>query len=157
MWSSGDWQQSYSVGDTYDPNSVSGGLVPTDTVIDGEGTYTVALDFTGTDAGCSKSVAFSALGIANGEVLHPGWAVHIQSLKINGEEYHMSGRPYTTSDDGKCTRVNLFNEWVTSFPADARCLYGPNIGISATLLNRNDEVIGHIETIEVTFIYGPKK
>ena len=157
MWSSGDWQQSYSVGDTYDPNSISGGLVPTDTVIDGEGTYTVALDFTGTDAGYSKSVAFSALGIANGEVLHPGWAVHIQSLKINGEEYHMSGRPYTTSDDGKCTRVNLFNEWVTSFPGDARVLYGPNIGISATVLNRNDEVIGRVETIEITFLYGPKK
>jgi hypothetical protein len=41
--------------------------------------------------------------------------------------------------------------------AGARVLYGPNIGISATVLNRNDEIIGRIETIEVTFIYGPKK
>ena len=157
MWSSGDWAMSYSVGDTYTPDSISAGLVPTDAVIDGAGTYTVALDFTGTEKGYSNGVAFSAIGLSNAEVLHPGWAVHIQELKINGEPYHMSGRPYTTSDDGRCTRVNLFNEWVTAFPGDARVLYGPNIGISATVLNRNDEVIGHIETLEVTFIYGPKQ
>ena len=157
MWSSGDWALSYSVGDTYTPDSISAGIVPTDVVIDGEGTYTVALDFTGTEKGFSGGVAFSAIGLSNAEVLHPGWAVHVQEVKINGEPYKLSGRPYTTSDDGKCTRVNLFNEWVTGFPADARVLYGPNIGISATVLNRDDAVIGHVETIEVTFIYGPKK
>ena len=159
MWSSGDWALSYSVGDTYSPDTISAGIVPTDVVIEGEGTYTVALDFTGTESGHSNGVAFSAIGLSNAEVLHPGWAIHIQSLKINGEEYHLSGRPYTCSDDGKCTRVNLFNEWVTN-PAGvsgARVLYGPNIGISATVLNRNDEVISQIETIEVTFIYGPKQ
>ena len=69
----------------------------------------------------------------------------------------MSGRPYTTSDDGKCTRVNLFNEWVTAIPADARVLYGPPIGASATVINRNDEIISHIETISVTFLYEQKK
>ncbi len=157
MWSSGDWSLSYSVGDTYTPDSISAGIVPTDAVIDGEGTYTVALDFTGTEKGYSAGVAFSAVGLSNAEVLHPGWAVHIKELKINGEPYKMSGRPYTTSDDGRCTRVNLFNEWVTAFPGDARVLYGPNIGISATVLNRADEVIGHVETIEVTFVYGPKR
>ena len=157
MWSSGDWALSYSVGDTYTPDSISAGIVPTDVVIKGEGTYTVALDFTGTERGYSSSVAFSAIGLSNAEILHPGWAIHVQEVRINGEPYKLSGRPYTTSDDGKCTRVNLFNEWVTDFPGDARVLYGPNIGISATCLNRNDTVISHIETIEVTFIYGPKQ
>ena len=157
MWSSGDWALSYSVGDTYTPDSISAGIIPTDVIIEGEGTYTVALDFTGTEKGYSNGVAFSAIGLSNAEVLHPGWAIHVQEVRINGEPYKLSGRPYTTSDDGKCTRTNLYNEWVTSFPADARVLYGPNIGISATVLNRNDAVINHIEKIEVIFIYGPKQ
>lgn len=159
MWSSGDWQLSYSVGDTYDPDSISAGIKPTDAVIDGEGTYTVALDFTGTESGYSASTAFSAIGIANGETLHPDWAVHIQEVRINGEVYQLKGRPYTCSDDGRCTRVNLFNEWVTDPMGveSARVLYGPNIGISASVIHRNDDVIGHIETIEVTFLYEKKK
>ena len=157
MWNSGDWQLSYSVGDTYNPDSISAGLKATDVVIEGEGTYTVALDFTGTAPGYSNGVAFSALGIANGETLHPGWAVHVQECRINGEVYTMKGRPYTTSDDHICTRVNLYNEWVTKVPADARVLYGPPIGASPTPINRSDEVISHIETIEITFVYGPKQ
>ncbi len=157
MWSSGDWSVSYSVGDTYSPDTISAGIVPTDAVVTGEGTYTVGLDFTGSEKGYSAGVAFSAIGLANAETIHPGWAIHIQEMKINGEPYKLSGRPYTTSDDGKCTRVNLFNEWVTQLPGDARTLYGPvSIGASPTVINRNDEVISHIETIEVTFVYGPK-
>ena len=156
MWSSGDWALSYSVGDTYTPDSMSPGIVPTDVVIEGAGTYTVALDFTGTENGFSNSVIFSAVGLSNAEVVHPGWAIHIQEVKINGEPYHLAGRPYTTSDDGRCTRVNLYNEWVTKFPDDARCLYGPTMNISAVVLDRSDEIFSHIETIEVTFVYGPK-
>ncbi|MBQ3669703.1 MAG: cellulase family glycosylhydrolase, partial [Clostridia bacterium] len=157
MWSSGDWSVSYSVGDTYDPDSISQGLVPTDAVITGEGTYTVALDFTGTANGASSNVAFAAIGLSNAEIINPGWAVHISEMKINGQPYTMKGRPYTTSDDGKCTRVNIYNEWVTKLPEDARVLYGPNISISATPIDRNDPVFSEIRTIEITFVYGPKK
>ena len=119
----------------------------------------MGLDFTGTAGGYSNNVAFSAIGVTNGELLHPGWAIHIQEIRINGEPYKMAGRPYTCSDDGRCTRVNLFNEWVQNpmGVAGARVLYGPNIGISATVLNRADAVMSHIESIEVTFIYGPKQ
>ena len=157
MWSSGDWAISYSVGDQYNPDSMTPGLVPVDAVISGEGTYTVSLDFTGTDKGYSNGVAFAAIGIANGEILRPGWAIHIQELKLNGEPFSLKGRPYTTSDDGTCTRTNLFNEWVTALPDDARVLYGPNISISPTVLDRSDAAFSQLERIEVTFVYGPKK
>ena len=157
MWSSGDWSVSYSVGDTYDPDSVSAGLVPTDVVIKGEGTYTVGLDFTGTANGCSSGVAFAAIGLSNAEVVNPGWAIHITDLKVNGESVKLKGRPYTTSDDGRTTRTNLFNEWVTALPADARVLYGPNISITATPIDRADPAFAQIKTIEVTFKYGPKQ
>lgn len=157
MWNSGDWAQSYSVGDTYTPDAVTPGMKVTDAVIEEPGTYTVALDFTGTEKGYSSSVAFSAIGIANGEILHPDWCVHIVECLINGQPYTLKGRPYTTSDDGKCTRVNLFNGWVTAVPADARVLYGPVIGASPTLFDRNDDVFARIETISVTFKYEPRQ
>ncbi len=157
MWSSGDWSISYSVGDTYDPDSASPGVVPVVAVIDGPGTYTVGLDFTGTAGGFSKGVAFTAVGLNGAEVLHPGWALHITEVKVNGEPCTLKGRPYTTSDDGRCTRVNLFNEWVTAIPTDARVLYGPVFNVSATPLDRNDPVFGQVKTIEVTFTYGPKQ
>ena len=85
-------------------------------------------------------------------------AAPIQWAVINGEKYTLKGRPYTTSDDGHCTRANLFNEWVTKIPRDkARVLYGDLTGISATLINRNDPVIPHIESIYITFVYAPRK
>ena len=157
MWSSGDWSVSYSVGDQYDPDSISEGLVPTDALITGEGTYTVGLDFTGTANGYSSGIAFSAIGLSNAEMINPGWAIHITDLKVNGETVKMKGRPYTTSDDGRTTRVNLFNEWVTALPADARVLYGPNISITATPIDRADPAFAQIKTIEITFLYGPKQ
>ena len=159
MWSSGDWGISYSVGDEYNPDSITPGVAATDALIEaeGEGTYTVGLDFTGTEAGYSSGVAFAAVGITNGELLHPGWAVHVKEVLINGEPYALTARPYTTSDDGKCTRFNIFNEWVTSLPEDARVLYGPNIGISPVTIDRNDSCFAQVESIEITFVYGPKK
>lgn len=155
MWNDGGWSLSYSVGDTYSPDTISPGIKTVDPVITGEGTYTVSLDFTGTQQGFSASTAFSALAIANGETLFPGYVVDITECRINGEVYKFKGRPYTTSDNGVTTRVNLFNEWVTTIPRDkARVRFGDLTGTTATPINRNDEVINHIETIEITFWYG---
>ena len=70
----------------------------------------------------------------------------------------LKGRNYTCSDDGKCTRANLFNEWVDMKGVDgsiARVMHGPLIGISATPLNRELPVMSHMDTLEVTFEYGP--
>lgn len=157
MWNSGDWTQAYSVGDVYAPDSMTSGLKPVDAVIGDAGEYTVSLDFTGTEQGYSNGVAFSAIGITNGEKVHPGWCVHITECLINGKPYTLKGRPYTTSDDGVCTRVNLFNEWVTALPDSARVLYGPPIGISAQLFDRNDALFSRVETIEITFRYEPRQ
>ncbi len=158
MWSDGSWALSYSVGDEYQPDTISPGVVATDAVINGEGTYKVALDFTGSDKGFSASTAFSALGIANGEVLYPNWVVDITECKINGEVYRFKGRPYTTSDNKICTRVNLFNEWVTAVPRDnARVRYGDLTGVTPTPIDRNAECMAEIKTIELTFWYGPRK
>ena len=155
MWNDGSWALTHSVGDTYNADSISEGLVATNAIITGEGKYTVGLDFTGTAQGYSASVAFAAIGISNGEALYPNYLVNIKEVRINGEIYRLKGRAYTTSDDGVCTRVNLYNEWVTSVPKTARLPGGNRAGATPTPINRNDAVIAEIKTIEIDFEYVP--
>ena len=155
MWNDGSWALTHSVGDTYNADAISEGLVATNAIITGEGKYTVGLDFTGTAQGYSASVAFAAIGISNGEALYPHYLVNIKEVRINGEIYRLKGRAYTTSDDGVCTRVNLYNEWVTSVPKTARLPGGNLAGATPTPINRNDAVIAEIKTIEIDFEYVP--
>lgn len=155
MWNDGSWALTHSVGDTYNADAISEGLVATNAVITGEGKYTVGLDFTGTAQGYSASVAFAAIGISNGEALYPNYLVNIKEVRINGEIYRLKGRAYTTSDDGLCTRVNLYNEWVTSVPKTARLPGGNLAGATPTPINRNDALIAEIKTIEIDFEYVP--
>ena len=157
MWNDGGWALTHSVGDTYNADAISEGLVATNAVITGEGKYTVGLDFTGTAQGYSASVAFAAIGISNGEALYPNYVINIKEVRINGEIYRLKGRAYTTSDDGVCTRVNLYNEWVTSVPKTARLPGGNLAGATPTPINRNDAVIAEIKTIEIDFEYVPMK
>lgn len=155
MWNDGGWALTHSVGDTYNADAISEGLVATNAVITGEGKYTVGLDFTGTAQGYSASVAFAAIGISNGEALYPNYVINIKEVRINGEIYRLKGRAYTTSDDGVCTRVNLYNEWVTSVPKTARLPGGNLAGATPTPINRNDALIAEIKTIEIDFEYVP--
>ncbi len=155
MYSSSDWGVSYSVGDVYDPGSATAGIVATDVEITGEGTYTVGLDFTGTAGGYANSMVFSAVGIANGELLYPGYCIEIKEIKVNGEPYKLTGRPYTASDDQKCTRVNLYNEWVSAAPPEARTAVGNAMYVSPCVMDA--ATLGNVETIEVTFNYVPGK
>ncbi len=159
MFSGGDWAMSYSVGDTYTPDSITPGIVPTDVEITGAGTYTVALDFTGTERGYASNTAFSAIGISNGEQKFPGYCIYFTERKINGETVKLKGRNYTCSVDGRCTRSNLYNEWVDmkSARTGARVLYGDLTGISATVLDRELDVMQRIRTIEITFRYEPRQ
>ena len=147
MFASSDYNISYSVGDTYDPTGCTAGIKATNVQITGEGTYTVGLDFTG--CGTAKGTSFSALGISNGEKFFPGYTYTIDEILINGEPYQMVGKGYTSSDDGKCTRVNLFNSWVNSVPDDARTADGDLTDCSAQImpLTKKDKV----DTITVTF------
>ena len=53
---------------------------------------------------------------------------------------------------GNCTRVNLYNQWVTSIPDDGRYADGDNSGLSATVLSVKDNEI--LSTLEITFTYS---
>ena len=151
MWTGGDYLTTYSPGDEYNPDNMTAGIKDTVVVLDGAGTYTVALDFSGTSQGYSANVQFSAVGITNAEALHPGCIVKIVEIKINGKTVDLTGVPYTTCDANNTTRVNLYNEWVTKIPDDARVAGGDLSGITQVPLDRNAEGMGQITSIEVTF------
>ena len=151
MFSSGDWSVQYSVGDAYKPESITAGLVATDVEITGPGTYEVALDFTGTSAGYADGIVFSAVGLINGEILFPGYFMELREVLINGEPAEFAGRPYTTSDNKVCTRVNLYNEWVSQIPDEARAADGDLSGASPIPLE--NYILARIETLSVTFDY----
>lgn len=152
MFNSSDWGVTYSVGDIYDPSSKTDGLIATDVEINGAGTYTVSLDFTGTAAGYANSTVFCALAISNGELLYPGYIITITDLQVNGASLALSGKPFTTSDDGICTRVNIYNAWVKDIPEEARTSNGDITGVSAIIVNQ--ERLGHTQTLSITFEYG---
>lgn len=155
MYNSGDWNIMYSVGDTYDPDSTTAGLVATDVEITGEGTYTVSLDFSGTAAGEANGTVFCALAIGNGETLFPGYTIDITEVLINGEPYTLTAKPYTTSDDAVCTRVNLFNSWVTQVPDGVRTPDGDTSNVQPVVVNSDDWQ--HMKTLSITFQYAPGK
>lgn len=150
MYQSSDWSVNYCVGDDYDPTSRTGGVVATNVEITGEGTYTIGLDFTQLNG--AYGTAFSALGISNGEKLFPNYTIRIDEVLINGEKFEYEGKPYTTSDNGVCTRMNFYNEWVKSIPDEARSYDGDLTDASAMAVNFNDYT-GYINTIEITFTY----
>ncbi|MBQ9382762.1 MAG: glycoside hydrolase family 5 protein [Ruminiclostridium sp.] len=149
MYQSGDYSVSYSVGDIYDPTNKTVGVKATNALITGDGEYTVKLDMT--DVGGGKGVNFSALGIYNGETLFPDHVIAIKSFRVNGEETVLDGKEYTCSDDGKCTRVNLYNQWVTKAPDDPRMADGTADEASAQIWKpgKNEKIY----TVEMTFTF----
>ncbi len=148
MFNSGDWSIAYKVGDDY-PDGQAEGLVATEAKIEGPGSYTVGLDFTGTSAGKSSGIAFSALGIINAETLYPGHYIEIKEVRVNGTAVELAGKPYTTSDDGNTTRVNIYNAWVSEVPGEARVADGDLS--SCTPIPVDGTTIGDIETLEIDF------
>lgn len=144
MYANADWSCQYWGSDD------GSGVVATDVTLDGAGTYTVGLDFTGTAAGEAAGIAFTAVGVKTGEKTFPGYFVDVKEIKVNGEAIE-AGKGYTSSDDGVETRENIFNEWVVDLPADARRADGSLEGASPIIVNK--DAFEAVKTIEVTFAY----
>jgi endoglucanase len=155
MFSNGDFTFQYSVGDLYNPNNVPPGLTVTDVPVTGAGTYTIGLDFTGTSGGRVNGIAFSAIGIMNGELLWPGYIIELTEVLINGERAEPNGVPYTTNDDPVTTRVNIYNQWVNNETdidfEKARAPGGVTENLTAQPFAAYKDT--RIETIQITFEY----
>ncbi len=142
MWNGG--AGTYSVGDVFNPADNTDGIKATNAIVNGAGDYSVSLDF----AGGNDGLTFAALALADGEILYPGCYIVIKEILLDGKPVTMAGLGYTTSDDGKCTRVNLYNAWVTEIPATARSVMGLT-GASPIILNATDCV--GIKNITINF------
>ena len=125
------------------------GVTAANAEITGPGTYTVGLEF----AEEAQGLAFTAVGIVNGEKTFNGYFINVTEVKVNGKAIEL-GKGYTSSDDGICTRENLYNEWVAELPSDARRADGDLEGASAVIVDK--EAFASVKSVEVTFdfIYG---
>ena len=143
MYADSAWANQY----WYDGNEYPGKATTVE--LTGAGTYTVGIEL---DAE-AQGLAFAAVGIVNGEKTFNGYFINVTDIKVNGESIEV-GKGYTSSDNGVEMRENIFNEWVSDLPADARRADGDLEGAAPVIVDK--EAFAAFKTIEVTFdfIYG---
>ena len=143
MYADAAWAYQYWGGDAPE------GVTAVNAEVKGPGTYTVGLEF----AEEAQGLAFAAVGVTTGEQTFNGYFINVTEMKVNGEPIEL-GKGYTSSDDGICTRENLYNEWVSDLPSDARRADGDLEGAAPVIGDK--EAFAAVKTVEVTFeyIYG---
>ena len=139
--------------------------------IQGDGSYTVSV--TADTKGCRYDVtgdpdepytpeglSFLSVMIPDGETLYPNAVITIDSIKVDGNELELSAKNYTCSDDGKETRANIYNTYVTAPATDARSPEGALYDAEGNALEICDEYSAQIvdpeafatwTTVEVNF------
>lgn len=149
MWNGG--AGTYSVGDKFNAADNTEGITATNVVVDGAGEYSVSLDFAGGNTG----LTFAALAIADAEVLYPGAIINIKEVTLDGTAVPFENY-YTSSDDGKCTRVNIYNGWcgdlqkqVKKDDCNFRTVDGDLSNITATPLDST--LLSGTKNITITF------
>lgn len=129
----------------------------TNAKIEGNGQYTVALDASTngynqtTGYADMQGLTFAAVIVKNGTTLYPNMIITIDSIKLDGTEVEMTKKPYTSSDDGKEMRSNIYNGYVdaTQVSPDARTADGDLTNCSPQVVDPAS--FGTYQKIEVTF------
>lgn len=129
----------------------------TNATINGNGQYTVALDASTngynqtTGYADMQGLTFAAVIVKNGTTLYPNMVITIDSIKLDGTEVEMTKKPYTSSDDGKEMRSNIYNGYVdaSNVPDDARTADGDLTNCSPQVVDTAS--FGTYQKIEVTF------
>ncbi len=129
------------------------GVIAKKALITGEGDYTIGLDFTATEAGSAKDLAFAAVGIVKGETNFPGYFIKINEIRVNGEAIEVK-KGYTSSDNGIETRMNVYNEWVAELPEDARSFDGDTSASSPIIVDK--AAFADVKTVEIDFTFTNK-
>ena len=139
MYADGAWANQF----WYDGNEYP--VKATTAEINGAGEYTVGLEFNEE----AQGLAFTALGIKDGETLLPGYTIELKAIRVNGEEIAFE-KGYTSSDDGVETRMNIYNEWVSEVPKDARSFDGKTDDAKPIIVDK--ELFAAVKTIEIDFV-----
>ncbi len=139
MYANADWSAQY----WHDGNEYAGVKATTVDVTE-TGSYTVGLEFEAESAG----VAFAALGLKDGEKVFPNHYLKINEIRVNGEAIEVD-KGYTSSDDQVETRMNIYNEWVSDLPADARSFDGYVDDANWIIVDK--EAFAAVKSIEIDF------
>jgi hypothetical protein len=118
----------------------------TNATVKGEGDYEVSLLFP--EGSPALGVAFAALAIKDGEKIFPNYIYTIREILVNGESIALTPG-YTSSDDMIETRSNIFNEWVSELPADARVAEGDVSASSPKMVD--PAAFASVQTLTVRF------
>ena len=138
MYADAAWANQYWGGDA--PEGVT--AINEDLI--GEAEYTVGLAF----ASPAEGLAFTAIGLTDGETKYPNYTIEITAIRVNDEAIEF-GKGYTSSDDGVTTRMNIYNEWVSELPADARSFDGVIDDASWIIVDK--EAFASVSKVEVDF------
>ena len=141
MYANSDWSIQY-----WNNDGEETAVVPANAEITGDGAYTVGLDFTKA-APDGVDVAFTALGVKGAIEAFPGLTLNITAIRINGEPVEIK-KGYTNDEDGR-TRMNIYNEWVSAAPKDARVAEGDLTDVTAQMVGK--DVFTGVKTMEVDF------
>lgn len=98
--------------------------------IDGDGDYTVSVnvgtkgaqfDITGEINGdyTCDGIDFAAVKVLDGATLFPDMCIEIKEIRVDGKAIEMTAQNYTSSDDGKEMRANIYNHFISNIPDDA--------------------------------------
>jgi len=132
--------------------------------ITGDGKYTVSVrsDTKGVRLEATKDpngdlhvsgCQFAAVVIRKGAVRYPNMCIVIDEIRKDGKPVDLTAMNYTFSGDGSEIRTNIYNQWVNTFPADARSAEGAVSGefgeYSAQIID--PEKLGEWKQIEVDF------
>lgn len=132
--------------------------------IDGDGKYTVSVDvgtkgaqfdITGETDGnyTCDGIDFAAVKVIDGAQLFPDMCITITEIRVNGKKIALTAKNYTSSDDGKEMRANIYNHFISSIPEDAHTEKGVISGefgeYSSMIVDPDD--FANWETIAVDF------
>lgn len=164
----GQWWLQYTGSDS-DYLCYDAGVVP----ITGNGDYTVSVtvdtnavryDATGDANGdlIANGTAFMAVQIMDGADATPDAVIEVTAVRVDGVALDLTSKSFTNTEETEIDgtkhnniRSNIFNEWVTTAPDDARCAEGYLSDLadaseySATVIDPS--AIGDWTTIEVDF------
>lgn len=100
--------------------------------INGDGDYTVSVNVATTGAQYDitdgqgpfegyecEGLGFAMVKVFDGTTLYPNMSIEIKEIRVDGKAVTLQAKNYTSSDDGKEMRANIFNEWVNNLPDDA--------------------------------------
>lgn len=130
----GQWYVQYW-GESKDILTYDAGIVH----INGDGDYTVSVnvgtkgaqfDITGDPENgyqC-EGLSFACIKVIDGTTLFPDMSIEVKEIRVDGKPIELTAKNYTSSDDGKEMRANIFNSYVNHFPDDAHTADGAVTG-----------------------------